>query len=248
MFCIVLLFLLNFFVNFVIFLLEVLCYFCGWCNCPVNYKLIEDNIMQISNRKSIILAVILSSSLLIQGCSIADAILGPLPEDCEEYNQSAGLTSIERSAKSCGRRGGGHQVFLNKLLRTVFAYTGYSLYDVDFGQFKIDITTENASYQNLPGTFSVQLFSGNNVIGEQQFAYKASNNTLTLSNPQAVQNWVAGYDGLADGYKISLTGIQLSNQSGQHGYNATAKFGDRQFASFSWQGSAGNDCNDCVMK
>lgn len=199
--------------------------------------------MQIA--KLLLLTPILTATLLLQGCSTIDV------SSCDEVSQTTtvgpgGVSTTTTGKGGCGR--GGHQTFWRGLVRTVYAYTGFQAYNLDFSQFRMDISTHNAQFQNQPGSLSIILFNGDHSIAERQFAYNASGNTLILANPQAVQHWAAGFEGIADGYSVNITGMQLTNAVGQHSFNATAKLGNQHLATFNWQGYASNDCDTCVMK
>ncbi|MDP4530071.1 hypothetical protein Q3O59_13670 [Alkalimonas delamerensis] len=216
-----------------------------------NLKISKSQNLKIS--KSIFIVSLIASTAILQGCSSVEPIdLESCRDRSQTVTESIGTSGASRTTttegRNCGGGSGGVQAFLQRVLRTVYAYTGFQSYNLDFSQFRMDISTHNAQFQNQPGNLSITLFNGDHSLAEKQFAYNASGNTLTLANPQAVQHWVAGFEGIADGYAVSVTGLQLSQAVGQHSMHATAKFGNQHLATFNWQGYAGNDCDTCVMQ
>ncbi|MFN3710136.1 MAG: hypothetical protein ACK4GU_12900 [Alishewanella aestuarii] len=190
---------------------------------------------------------------MLQGCQSG----GVQPIDtsrCGEKSQSSSISIgwpqlfswiTETSGKNCASN---EQAFWQRALRTVYAYTGFQAYHIDFSQFQMDISTSNVQFQNQPANINIKLFSGKHLLDERQFALNSTANTLRLANPQAVQHWVEGFDAIADGYSVQVSGMQFANPVGQYSMNATAKLGNQQIAVYNYQGQIGNDCADCVMK
>lgn len=190
----------------------------------------------------------------MQGCKTGGGVQPINTDGCGEKSQSTSISigwpslltwNTETSAKECHNN---EQSFWQRALKSVYAYTGFQAYNIDFSQFQMYVSAYNVQFQNNPANIHIKLFSGERLLAERQFALFATGNTLKLANPQAVQHWVAGFDAIADGYSVKVSGMQFVNPVGQYSMNATAKFGNQQIAVYQYQGQIGNDCSDCVMK
>lgn len=170
-------------------------------------------------RKKNILFIVVLPSLILGGCS-NDKPAPPAPGCTQEMNLEIGngVTSpfIKINTKnSCLTAPEQNTSFFNRIGSLVLAYSNFSLNDVDFSGYEVQITTSNAILANKPGNFKVELFDGNTLIAQQYFSYTLINNKLKLANPTQVKNWALSYEGIATRFDISVGDIEGTPGEGE---------------------------------
>ncbi|WP_157515271.1 hypothetical protein [Luteimonas abyssi] len=115
---------------------------------------------------------------------------------------------------------------------------------IDASMLAIDLSATNAVVVDGNGTVTVTLLQGGQTIGVGQFGYNVIDGMALVSDPGAVNYWLAGHPG-ADGYEVVLDDVTtIDTDAGVASLAVEAIYDGYVYgsASSSWGSAGGGGC------
>lgn len=123
--------------------------------------------------------------------------------------------------------------------KELYAYVGDNLVELDFSQFGIHYSGQNAFVVNQPGYVDVVLKSFGSEVARRTFAYHIdAQNMAKFNNPNAVKSWILTFNSI-DEFKTELSDIQANMGSGSVTVTSSLKYGGATYASSTYTRDGG---------
>ncbi|WP_240220510.1 hypothetical protein [Rheinheimera hassiensis] len=124
--------------------------------------------------------------------------------------------------------------------KELYAYVNDELIELDFSQFGINYTGQNAFVTNKPGQVTVILKSFGNEVARKTFAYLIdTQSSAKFTNPSAVKSWVLTYDSI-DEFSAEIVDIEPNFGGTSGGITTAVQYSGNTLAASTYSYRSGN--------